>query len=588
MTIQPVRALILLLIGVVLGLSMAEIGYLTWSNDKIEDGEHIINDYHLASAIHATRMMEEIMRLRAHHAEEHLDNIQGEIHRKLSPISGNHLAVLTEQFSRLNALNQTFLQVSPSPPNIKQTMASLGQRLEELQQLWPASQNNPSKEVDPFFEPAFDHFAQMEREITALNEFHRQQASTLNERLKREKAFFDAILHAISIILAVVGLLVSRRILQLITDQMENRLATERALSQRSAEVAQAHLTLDALRRSNRSMIMALADLAENRDSNTGEHVLRVARMTHEIAQELRQNNTPGIDATFLEQVALASMLHDVGKVTTPDHILLKPGPLTPEERTIMQRHAQAGAEFLFKVRDLQQGDSYIDMAIRIARHHHEQHQGNGYPDDLAGDQIPLEARIVAVADVYDALTSWRPYKAPWSQEEARKFVQEKSGIMFDPQVVQALEKVLEHRRATHVLAWSDDMTVGQPALDNDHRILIALINQIARARANLDPAMLELVIDELFNYTIRHFHREEIFMEQCGFPALTDHKNKHDQFSAKVMELRRGYLQGHSLDYAQTLENIMGEWLKSHILVEDRAYFHWSADAQHPSRLEA
>jgi two-component system, response regulator RpfG len=176
-----------------------------------------------------------------------------------------------------------------------------------------------------------------------------------------------------------------------------------------------------------RETLLRLAKAGEYRDEGTGNHVLRMARYARQIAAQL------GLDAALCETIELAAPMHDIGKVGVPDEILLKPGPLSVDERAIMERHTLMGHEIL---RD--SASRYMQMGAIIALGHHERWDGTGYPNGLAGEKVPLEARIVAVADVYDALRSVRPYKPAWSREAARAYLSEQAGRQFDPACVAA------------------------------------------------------------------------------------------------------------------------------------------------------
>jgi response regulator RpfG family c-di-GMP phosphodiesterase len=199
------------------------------------------------------------------------------------------------------------------------------------------------------------------------------------------------------------------------------------------------------LRRSQEATVMALADLGEFRDQTTGDHVLRVQKLTDAIAGRLKAKNAfPELmDNAFMEMVGMASILHDVGKVGTPDHILFKPGKLTPEEREIMNQHSPMGAAILARTVALVEGTTYLSLGAEIAGGHHEHFDGNGYPLGIKGDEIPLSARIVALVDVFDALLHKRPYKEPWTMDETMAYVRERSGTQFDPQIVAALDEVV-------------------------------------------------------------------------------------------------------------------------------------------------
>ncbi len=192
--------------------------------------------------------------------------------------------------------------------------------------------------------------------------------------------------------------------------------------------------------RAQEATVVALADLAEFRDTDTGEHVLRVRHLTEGIARKLldRGHYLDQLTPRFMELVGMASILHDVGKVATPDHILFKPGAHTPDEREIMKQHSPIGAQILRKASDMVEGSSYLSLGADIAGGHHEQFDGSGYPVGRKGADIPLSARIVAIVDVYDALIHKRCYKEPWPQEKALEYIRERSGTQFDPKVVEA------------------------------------------------------------------------------------------------------------------------------------------------------
>ncbi len=182
----------------------------------------------------------------------------------------------------------------------------------------------------------------------------------------------------------------------------------------------------------------ALARAAEYRDDNTGEHARRVGDLASEIACAL------GCGTQCVEMVKLTAPLHDVGKIAVPDSILLKPGTLTDLEYELMKLHASAGAQILSTIHAPE-----MEMAREIALSHHERWGGRGYPEGIRGEGIPLSARIVAIADVYDALTHERPYKRAWSHQEAVIEIQAQSGHQFDPNCVDAFFLVAEQRGLT-------------------------------------------------------------------------------------------------------------------------------------------
>jgi putative two-component system response regulator len=186
--------------------------------------------------------------------------------------------------------------------------------------------------------------------------------------------------------------------------------------------------------------IFALAKLAESRDPETGAHLERVRNYSRLLADHLSRlpKYQAVVDAAFVRLIYTTSPLHDIGKVAIPDGVLLKMGRLTEQEYEIMKTHALLGAQTLEAALREHPGAGFLQMARDIAASHHEKWDGSGYPHGLRGEQIPLCGRIVAVADVYDALTSKRVYKAAMSHEIARKIIVEGRGRHFDPDLVEA------------------------------------------------------------------------------------------------------------------------------------------------------
>lgn len=195
-----------------------------------------------------------------------------------------------------------------------------------------------------------------------------------------------------------------------------------------------------ALRKTQVGTIMALADLAEWRDPETGEHIKRTQEYVRCIAQELARNPKFITELTpdFVEMLYMCAPLHDMGKVSISDAILLKPSKLTPEEFAVMQKHCEFGAAIIRRSLERIGHEPFLEMAYQVARWHHDRWDGEGYPDGLMGEAIPLAARIMSVADVYDALISERPYKPPMEHEEAMRIIVEDRGKRFDPDVVDA------------------------------------------------------------------------------------------------------------------------------------------------------
>jgi len=201
-----------------------------------------------------------------------------------------------------------------------------------------------------------------------------------------------------------------------------------RKLNDRAADLAsEVAAATRKLQEREEEIILRLALAVEYRDNDTGEHTLRVARYSRVIAEQL------GLSPRLCRDIYLAAPLHDVGKVAIPDRILLKPGRLDADEMAIIRTHAAIGAHIL--------ADSHcelIQIGAEIAAGHHERWDGSGYPIGLRGADIPIAARVVAVADVFDALTTKRPYKEAMPLADARRYLEDKKGIEFDPTCVEA------------------------------------------------------------------------------------------------------------------------------------------------------
>jgi putative two-component system response regulator len=196
----------------------------------------------------------------------------------------------------------------------------------------------------------------------------------------------------------------------------------EREVRQRTAE----------LFKTRQQIIRRLGRAAEYRDNETGNHIIRMSHFARLIAE------AAGLGSASVEILYNAAPMHDVGKIGIADKILLKPGPLSSEEWEIMKRHSEIGAEIIGE-----HGDELLQTARMIALCHHEKWDGSGYPRGLKGEDIPLMARIVALADVFDALTSERPYKQAWPVERAVAHIESQAGTHFDPQLIEAFHKVL-------------------------------------------------------------------------------------------------------------------------------------------------
>ena len=221
----------------------------------------------------------------------------------------------------------------------------------------------------------------------------------------------------------------------------------QRFLADRAAHLAELveERTKD-IREREKELIFRMSRAAEFRDPETGAHIQRMAHYSRVIAEGY------GLDANAQKLILEAAPMHDVGKIGIPDHILLKPGKLTPEEFEVMKGHARLGYELL-----KDSGSEILRAGAEVAISHHEKYDGTGYPSGLKGTKIPVFGRIVAVADVFDALTSERPYKKAWPLEEAVKFLEDGRGAHFDPLCVEAF-----------LAGWEQILAIRQRFMDEE------------------------------------------------------------------------------------------------------------------------
>ena len=207
---------------------------------------------------------------------------------------------------------------------------------------------------------------------------------------------------------------------------------------------AQVRAGLVEIEQREREMLFRMARLVEYRDNGTGKHLIRMARYAEMVAEEL------GLPEDEVSIIAAAAPMHDIGKIGIPDAILLKPGKLTEEEWSIMRTHPQIGYDVMSNSRS-----RFIQMGAMISLGHHERWDGSGYPNGLVGEETPLAARIVALADVFDALLSERSYKRAWTYDEVAAYLNQNSGTLFDPVCVKAIlanpERVRDIQNATLV-----------------------------------------------------------------------------------------------------------------------------------------
>ena len=357
--------------------------------------------------------------------------------------------------------------------------------------------------------------------------------------------------------------------------QINGRRLSNGGVSYACTDLFDRRLAREMLRRANKAAAVNLATLSEFWDGGLGDHLYRVARMSAEITTALyRARQFPGIiDERFREEISASSILHDVGKFAVPESVVRKPGLLTPEEMAVMKSHTVAGAHLLERSARLWEGGGYLARGAEIALYHHERYDGRGYPEGLKGEEIPLAARIVAVADVYDALISERSYKPAWEPARAEALILEGSGSQFDPQVVDAFRRVLHIRSAMTVVVWTPEMSVGVASLDRDHKTLIGLLNQLAAAEDRQDRINLEEVLDELVSYTLYHFEKEERMLVAAGYAELAGHAARHRSLADRVLAIRRRFFDADRPYLGDEVMEFLTNWLRGHILGEDLKY---------------
>lgn len=259
-------------------------------------------------------------------------------------------------------------------------------------------------------------------------------ATTLNEAQERRRALQLGANDCIYTPVDVPELLLRVRTNLNLSLANQSLKAERKLLEQRVQERAQQ------LAETHKATLRSLCRAAQYRDNETGNHILRIGELAALLAK------ASGQSAEWVESIRQAAPMHDIGKIAIPDQILNKSSRLTEAERQIMNTHARIGYEILH---DFQHAP-LMAMAAEIALNHHEKWNGNGYPNGLAGEAIPLAARIVALCDVYDALRSVRPYKKPWPLEETWSFIQEQSGHHFDPKLVRVMLDIRDELEQLH------------------------------------------------------------------------------------------------------------------------------------------
>ena len=282
---------------------------------------------------------------------------------------------------------------------------------------------------------------EQESALKALNDFHAYEdgvaseeilamseteyLSVLNERLKTTNTISFG---------AAMGLFVIS-----IGGFLSNYLSMKRYEKELKEDVEEANQHIIQLQQ---SFVVGILTMIESRDNSTGGHIKRTSDVVQILVEEMKNDESLGIDDDFCSCIITAAPMHDIGKIAVDDAILRKPGKLTTEEYEMMKSHTKEGARILWDIVDSVDNERFRQIAINMAIYHHERVDGTGYPQKLSGDAIPLEARILAIADVYDALASKRAYKEQMSAEEVYNIMLKGKGTQFDSYLFEHFEKV--------------------------------------------------------------------------------------------------------------------------------------------------
>ncbi|WP_169304241.1 bacteriohemerythrin [Deferribacteres bacterium DY0037] len=346
-----------------------------------------------------------------------------------------------------------------------------------------------------------------------------------------------------------------------------------------------------------RATVVCLANLAEFKDNETADHLERTRHYGTLLSNYLRKipKFRKTINKDYLDNIGFASVLHDIGKVGVPDNILKKPDKLDEEEFEVIKQHPQFAKNILkglvekHKINDL-----FFHLAFNIAAYHHEKWDGSGYPDGLKGNQIPLEARIFSICDVYDALRSERVYKKPFPHDISMEIINEGRGTHFDPEIVDTFNECADQFRQIHNtydmfytqisyatfgnnkrelrVEWTPALSVGIEEIDSQHKILLSKINMLIKAilEGKGDENILNL-LRFLESYSEEHFQTEERIMRQIGFEFAEQHTAAHDIFRQNLRRiLKLVNKSGISQDIFADIEKNLISWLLEHIVKMD------------------
>lgn len=325
-------------------------------------------------------------------------------------------------------------------------------------------------------------------------------------------------------------------------------------------------------------MVFALARSSEVNDEATGEHINRVGRICSLLAEEM------GLDHSFVGSIRVQSTLHDVGKIHTPPDLLRKTGSLSDEEYSVVKHHTIYGADIIGR-------HPWLTMARNIAAYHHERWDGSGYPYGLKQDDIPLECRIISLADQYDALRCARPYKEPLDHDTVCRIILEGDGRTapshFDPDVLAAFGRV-NHRfvelYTVHdelnpdqyfdgEIVVTEELQTGIAEIDEQHIQIATFLNRLSDIQDNKlfedgNSGMMDVIDD----YVMQHFSLEEHFMNLYRYPLIQAHIKEHRNFSSDFSIMKKQFYISSFDSYSRkSIKNQLSCWIVRHIRTEDR-----------------
>lgn len=340
-------------------------------------------------------------------------------------------------------------------------------------------------------------------------------------------------------------------VLNRIKNMLEVRcLYNERTSAARRLETRVKERTKE-LQETRLEIIRRLGRAGEFRDNETGMHIIRMSKSCQLLGL------AAGLGDAHAEMILQASPMHDVGKIGIPDRVLLKPGKLDAEEWKIMKQHPQIGADIIGT-----DGADLMKMASSIAVTHHEKWDGSGYPNGLKGTDIPIEGRITAISDVFDALTSERPYKKAWPVEKAVALLEDQTGKHFDPTLVPIFLSILPEvlnigrqyaddaesfllrvaatPKSEARVVFRDEYLVGHPVIDDDHKKLFDIINAIHETIVGGDSDVCRRLFKSFRQLAADHFTKEEAILKKIGFPELETHSLYHQELLVKAEDAAR------------------------------------------------